>query len=67
MSVRGDVGRSLPVAPPDAPDGDRPLPRHLVDEVLCLARHFDSLGARSEVRCTGTWAFPVDYPVLLAA
>ena len=38
---------------------DPVLPRDQVDEVLCLARFFDKRAERLQVRCSGTWTFPV--------
>jgi DNA polymerase-3 subunit epsilon len=59
--IAGSVGRALPVDPPDAPLTDRPIDRHHIDEVLCLAKYFDQQTNRLEiVSCSGRWLFPVD-------
>jgi DNA polymerase-3 subunit epsilon len=58
--VVGQAGRAMPVEPPAAPLGGRPLTRHHVDEALVLAKHFDKHGHRIEVTaCSGTWQFPL--------
>jgi DNA polymerase-3 subunit epsilon len=60
VSISGEVGRSLPVDPPEPPAHGRPVHRHHVDEALCLANYFDKQGSRLEVvSCTGTWGFPL--------
>jgi DNA polymerase III subunit epsilon len=60
VRVDGSAGGALPVDPPEAPMPAGPLGRTLVDEALCLARHFDQHAARVEVlSCSGTWNFPV--------
>jgi hypothetical protein len=58
-TVAGEVGRALPIAPPDAPIEGRPLSRTQVDEALLLAKHFDRRAARLEVDCQGEWRFPI--------
>lgn len=59
-SIRGEVGRALPVDPPDAPVPDRPLTRDHIDEALTLAKHFDKHAASLTVlECTGEWRFPI--------
>ena len=63
VTVVGEVGRSLPVDPPDPPDEGRPLGRSHVDEALCLAKYFDRHAGRIEVTsCSGTWSFPLAEP-----
>ncbi len=60
VTIAGEVGRGLPVDPPEPPGADRPLRRHHVDEALCLAKYFDKHAARLDVvSCAGTWAFPL--------
>ena len=60
VSIRDEVGRALPVAPPDAPPTDRPLGREHVDEALCLARFCHKHAARLDiVSLTGDWLFPL--------
>ncbi len=60
VTIAGEVGRALPVDPPDAPDPDRPLRRQQVDEALCLAKYLDQHAHHLEVTdCTGSWEFPV--------
>jgi DNA polymerase-3 subunit epsilon len=66
VSISGEVGRALPVDPPEPPAHGRPVHRHHVDEALCLAKYFDKQGSRLEVvSCTGTWGFPLtDLPTM---
>jgi DNA polymerase-3 subunit epsilon len=61
LDVRSDgrLTAALPVAPPEAPADEAPLPRHLIDEALCLARFFDKRAAALSVTCAGEWSFPV--------
>lgn len=60
-SIVGEVGRSLPVDPPNAPEPGRPLTSESIDEALCLAKFLDHHAARIEVlECSGTWTFPVE-------
>jgi DNA polymerase III subunit epsilon len=60
VRVEGSAGGALPVDPPEAPRPAGPLGRALVDEALCLARHFDQHAADVEVvACTGAWNFPL--------
>jgi DNA polymerase-3 subunit epsilon len=59
VAVSGATTAALPVAAPDPPEPGSPLPRHLSDEALCLARHFDRHAARLAVRCDGEWQFPL--------
>lgn len=61
VSISGEVGRALPVDPPEPPSSGRPIHRGHIDEVLCLAKYFDKQAWRVEVvSCTGTWRFPLD-------
>jgi DNA polymerase-3 subunit epsilon len=63
VAIRGEVGRALPVAPPEPPVADRPLGREHVDEALCLARFCDKQAPRLEVvSLTGEWLFPLASP-----
>jgi len=60
VTISGEVGRALPVDPPDRPGADEPLRRHHVDEALCLAKYFDKHADRLDVvDCTGSWSFPL--------
>ena len=60
VMIAGEVGRALPVDPPEPPAPGRPFRRQQVDEALCLAKYFDKYAPRLEVTdCTGTWQFPV--------
>ncbi len=60
VSIRDEVGRALPVAPPDPAAAGRPLPRELVDEALCLARFCERHAAKLDVvSITGDWLFPL--------
>ncbi len=57
----GQIEISLPLPPPDVPPFAALLPRHVVDEVLCLARAFDRLAHRVTVSwCDGRWQWPID-------
>jgi hypothetical protein len=51
----------LPVAAPEVPTFAALLPRHVVDEVLCLARAFERMADRVTVEwCEGRWQWPID-------
>ncbi len=41
VTISGEVGRALPVDPPEPTPIGRPLRRQQVDEALCLAKYFD--------------------------
>jgi DNA polymerase-3 subunit epsilon len=59
-SISGELGRALPVDPPDAPSAGRPVDRRQIDEALCLAKYFDKHAHRLEiVSCSGEWRFPI--------
>jgi len=59
-TISGEVGRALPVDPPERPAAGRPLRRQHVDEALCLAKYFDKHAARLDVvSCSGSWPFPL--------
>ena len=50
-----------PSPPPDVPTFAPLLPRHVVDEVLCLARAFERIAHRVTVLwCDGRWQWPID-------
>jgi DNA polymerase-3 subunit epsilon len=60
VSITGEVGRALPVAPPDPPVAGRPLGRAHVDEALCLAKFLDRHAQQVEVvSVSGQWLFPL--------
>lgn len=60
VTMSGEVGRSLPVDPPEPPPPGRPLRRHHIDEAICLAKFFDQHAGRIEVvSCSGVWRFPI--------
>ncbi len=60
VSISGEIGRALPVDPPEPPLADRPLRRHHIDEALCLAKFLDRHADRLDVvSCTGEWRFPI--------
>ena len=60
VSISGEIGRALPVDPPEPPLADRPLRRHHIDEALCLAKYFDQHAHRlAVIGCTGEWRFPI--------
>ncbi|MEM9515339.1 MAG: DEDD exonuclease domain-containing protein [Actinomycetota bacterium] len=67
VSVQGTAGRALPVAAPDATPSDRPLPRALVDEALCLARFIERHHGAVQVTSSGEWRFPLDHAELRMA
>ena len=57
----GQIEIGLPVPPPDMPTFSPLLPRHVVDEVLCLARAFERISHRVTVLwCDGHWKWPID-------
>jgi DNA polymerase-3 subunit epsilon len=59
-SMSGEVGRALPVDPPEPAPVGRPVGRRQIDEALCLAKYFDKHAGRIEVvQCSGEWAFPI--------
>ncbi len=50
---------TLPLPAPSTGEVDGPLPRHAVDEVLCLARGLDRLAGQARVQhCDGVWTSP---------
>ncbi len=52
----GQMEIGLPLPPPEVPPMPASLPRHVVDEVLCLARAFERLANRVTVLwCDGDW------------
>ena len=54
-----EIGLALP--PPDLPGFAARLPRHVVDEVLCLARAFERIAHRVTVLwCDGRWQWPIE-------
>jgi hypothetical protein len=56
----GTLTAALEVPPPELAALDRPLPRHAVDETLCIARYLDSNSQQiSLLRCSGQWARPL--------
>lgn len=60
VTMSGEVGRALPVDPPEPPAPGRPLRRHHIDEAICLAKFFDQHAGRIEVvSCSGVWRFPI--------
>jgi len=45
---------------PDDPGPDRPLPRHLLDELSCVASWLEAeSGSVRVLHCEGPWSFPV--------
>jgi len=46
------------LAAPEPVLPDQPLPRHLADEVWCVARHLETSGECTVVSATGEWATP---------
>ncbi len=57
----GQIEIALPLPPPDVPLIPQLLPRHAVDEVLCLARAFERIAHRVTVLwCDGEWQWPID-------
>lgn len=60
-ALDGQIEIGLPVPPPDVPTFSPLLPRHVVDEVLCLARAFQRSSHRvTVVWCDGRWRWPID-------
>jgi hypothetical protein len=60
-AAEGQMEIGLPIPAPEVPPFAALLPRHVVDEVLCLARAFDRLGQRVTVLwCDGRWQWPID-------
>ena len=60
-SQEGQIEVGLPVAAPEMPAFAALLPRHVVDEVLCLARAFERMSNRVTVAwCDGRWQWPID-------
>jgi DNA polymerase III subunit epsilon len=57
----GQLEIDLPMPAPDMPTFSPLLPRHVVDEVLCLARAFQRTAHRITVLwCDGRWSWPID-------
>jgi DNA polymerase-3 subunit epsilon len=57
----GQMEVGLPIAAPEMPTFTALLPRHVVDEVLCLARAFERMAGRVTVSwCDGRWQWPID-------
>jgi len=57
----GQMEVGLPLAAPDMPAFAAVLPRHVVDEVLCLARAFErTADSVTVVWCSGRWQWPID-------
>ncbi len=57
----GQIELGLALPPADVPPPPQLLPRHAVDEVLCLARAFQRLAHRVTVLwCDGRWQWPID-------
>jgi hypothetical protein len=57
----GQLEIGLPLPPPEMPVFSAQLPRHVVDEVLCLARAFERMAHRVTVSwCDGRWRWPID-------
>ena len=57
----GQLEIGLPLPPPEMPVFSSQLPRHVVDEVLCLARAFERMAHRVTVSwCDGRWRWPID-------
>lgn len=60
VAVDGEVGRALPMQPPDAAPLSSPLTRHHIDEALCLAKFFQKHADRLVITsCSGVWQFPI--------
>lgn len=60
VTITGEVGRALPVTPPDPVASGRPLGRAQVDEAVCLAKFCDKHAERLQVvSVTGSWTFPL--------
>ena len=61
MAQEGQLEVGLPLAAPEVPTFTALLPRHVVDEVLCLARAFERMTKPVEVAwCDGRWKWPID-------
>lgn len=57
----GQIEIGLQISAPEVPPPPLPLPRRVVDEVLCLARAVERLGQGLTVAwCNGRWEWPVD-------
>ena len=57
----GQIEIGLPLPAPEVPPVPQVLPRHVVDEVLCLARAVERLAHRlTVVWCEGRWQWPID-------
>lgn len=60
VAIAGEVGRALPVDPPEPTLPGRPLHRQQVDEALCLAKYLDRHAHRLDIaECSGSWRFPI--------
>lgn len=57
--LHGEVDQ-LALPDEEDPDPDRPLPRHLLDELSCVASWLDAESRRVRLlHCEGAWALPV--------
>ena len=70
VAAPGTLPLPLEIAAPDVPRYPHPLPRHAVDEVLCLARAIEKASFHAVVLYTEgefSWpAAPVSNPTRLA-
>ncbi len=58
--VPGTLTAALPLLPPESAPLGRPLPRHAVDETLCIARFIEANSHRiTLLRCDGPWSQPL--------
>jgi len=58
-AVDGQLPIGLELPPPEVPAWPAPLPRHAVDEVLCLARAIERASHHVRLEsCSGEWAWP---------
>ncbi|MEP7202614.1 MAG: DEDD exonuclease domain-containing protein [Ilumatobacteraceae bacterium] len=61
-ALDGQIEIGLPVAAPAVPRFTAYLPRHVVDEALCLARAFDRIASHrvTVLWCAGRWQWPIE-------
>jgi hypothetical protein len=58
-SFDAPLGLAEHLAAPERPEPDSPLPRHVADEVMCVARHLETADDVLIEECSGEWALSV--------
>lgn len=61
VRAEGRLTAALPVESLDVITPGRPVPREHADEALCLAKFLDARAGALDVRCSGTFTFPIHH------